>query len=335
MTRVIPAIVSLLCLPGMSLGADAFDEGVPRDLVEQLTGGMISPNLPVDFPPFNMPDTIRVLGSLDNNFSQLVVFRTAVPPEEAGMEIAAGFEAAGWTRLVSINYEQPTNGFVYANQAPLPVGPNEQFCHDRFGTMTITPAAGTDLVNVRMANQALMQPGFSCQEQNAQRQRQLDMGRGGFPFGNLQNSRYVPRLELPVDDDAADTPQPPFRRFGGFSGSDNDLETQASVAVDMTAAEVNAHFAGQMEEQGWVLDSDWSGQITAGGNWSLRPEPDLSLIGILSVIERAEGVFDLKFRMVRLGTSTTAGAAVRGIIRQGVFANDAPIARPAGADNAN
>ena len=60
------------------------------------------------------------------------------------------------------------------------------------------------------------------------------MGSGGFPFGNMQNAQYVPRLELPLG----------LRRFGGLSGSDNDLETQASVAVDMTAAEEAAEIWG-------------------------------------------------------------------------------------------
>ena len=320
-------LYTTLFLPALCLGADAFENGIPLELVEQFTGGQISPDLPVDFPDVDLPESVSVMGSLDNNFNQIVVFRSTEPGEEAGMAIAGSFEEAGWIRLLSFVFEQQTNGFVYPNQAPLPVGPDEQFCHDRYGTMTVSsPAGADDIVNVRLTNQALMQPGFSCQEQNEQRQRQQAMGRGGFPFSNLQNSQYIPRLELPVDEDESAPMRTPFRGLGGFSGSDNDVETQASVAVEMTAAEVNAHFAEQLEAQGWTLDSDWAGEFTAGGNWSYSPEQNLNFIGILSVIERSEGLFDLKFRMLRRGTSGNAGGVIRS---QGFITNDAPIVRPA------
>lgn len=89
------------------LHAQDFVDGVPRELVEQFTNGQISAGFPDNFPAMELPGTINVFGSLDNDFSQVVVLETALPQDEAMMAVAGSLEDSGWEMLASITYEQP------------------------------------------------------------------------------------------------------------------------------------------------------------------------------------------------------------------------------------
>lgn len=322
------SLLSLLLIsPLTGLYAAEFENGVPVELVEQVSNGQLSADLPVDFPDIDLPDSVSVMGSLDTNFSQIIVFTSSVPTDQAGMELAESFMNSGWIRLQSITYEQPQNGFVYPNPAPLPLQPGDEFCNDGFGTISITmPDSAPNIVNLRMNNQALMQPGFSCRQQNEQRLMQRNRG-VGFPF-SMQNSQYLPRLEYPEDENR-NRPRPPFFGGGGFSGSNNDIEARGNFAGDdWTVEELKDHFAAQLEDQGWQLDSDWSGDVSAGGNWTLNPEDNLNFIGVLEVLERTEGIFELKFRLITRGANQGANI-FRGTIQQGVIVNDVIRAAPA------
>ncbi len=317
----------IVLITGQTFAASAFEDGVPQVLVEQFTSGQIYSGLPVDFPQVDLPDSITVRGSLDNDFSQMVVFSSAVPVEEASMDLAESFENSGWTRLISQNFTPQQNGFIYPDQPPQPLGADDQFCHDRYGTMTLTSSQGSEnFINLRLMNQAMMQPGFSCQQQNQQRQMQIDRAGNGPGFG-MPNQQYLPRLEMPEGDGQNARPRSPFFGLRGISGSSNDFETQASISGDWSVEELNQHFADQLQAQGWQLDSDWAGEVSAGGNWTINPEANTNLIGILTVLERTQGIFELKFRLVVAGANTgNAGIILGG---QDIIINRAAVATPA------
>lgn len=302
-------LLSLMSAGGVQ--AAEFADGIPQTLVEQFTQGRVYADLPVDFPPLDLPDSLSVLGSLDNDFNQIVVFESEQPFEAASAALVDSLFDAGWTLLASLNYEVPTNGFISPTPPDRPVGPDEQYCHDDFGTLTIAQGRGQgggELLTVRMNNRSLMQPGFSCRQQNEQRRMQRDRG-PGFGFA-MQNRQYMPRLVLPEQSEPS---QPAFgiSRFGGgFSGSNDDFETNSRMAAELSLGEVNAHFAEQLEAQGWTLDSDWSGAVSAGGNWTYSPEENLAYIGTLTILKRNDEVYELKFRMVTRNASSNVGIGI-------------------------
>ena len=53
------------------------------------------------------------------------------------------------------------------------------------------------------------------------------------------------------------------------------------------------------------------GDRSANGTWTRSPEPDLELVGTLSVLELAEGEYELRFRLRAEGSTGGIGVLVR------------------------
>lgn len=304
--------LSIFLACNTTIGAESFDEDVLLALVKQVTGGTLSTGLPSGFPEFDLPEELSLLGSLDVNYNQTVAYTVEGNGEVAGQDLASNILRDGWIQLLSYNIEQPTNGFINPNAEPLRIGNDQQYCHDDFGTLLIN-SPEDDLVLVSMFRQSLMQPGFSCQQQNIQRQQQNTRQNQGFPYG-LQNTMFAPRLEVPVEDDE-DVFVPPIRPMMGFSGSDDDFRTQTSVSTGLSMREIKNHFATQLESQGWNIDSEWDGELSSGGNWHFSTGQGQEFMGTLTIFARGDDRYDLQFRMMLLGSG--GGAS----IQQGFFTN--------------
>ena len=290
-----------------------FENGIPLELMQQLTQGEIMEGLPDSFPQVDLPSSVDVFGSLDNDLMVSVILNIGSSANEAMLEVADSFMDAGWEKLASVNYEMPENGFVYANQEPNPISSDDQFCHDRFGLITLsdTSRGSAGFITVRLNNQPRYDPGFSCLQQNQQREMQRNRG-GAFPF-SMANRESVPRLVLPED-----SPQPrnrPFFGIGGFSGSGNDIEVQSRYAGEFTSAELLSHFAEQLQAQGWQNDMEWNGEVYSGSSWTRSTNEGGNLIGILGVLDRNAPIIELKFRLVDAGQQNGGATIMQNVIR--------------------
>ena len=88
---------------------------------------------------------------------------------------------------------------------------------------------------------------------------------------------------------------------GGYSGSNRGIETKANLNIDWGIEEVFSHFAEQIRNQDWALDSESIGTATAFGSWTRTPEPGTDLIGTLSILKSGEESFELKFQLISTG----------------------------------
>ena len=105
-----------------------------------------------------------------------------------------------------------------------------------------------------------------------------------------------------------DRPNPPFMGGGG-GGSSNDYESRANIAIDWPAGRLFHHFATQVTDQDWTLDSESVGGVLSTGTWTKTTAQGVGLLGILSVLEQGEENYEMRFRVLRRNAG--AGPAVQ------------------------
>jgi hypothetical protein len=301
LNNVVPALILPLFSPALVADTE-FGDSVPREVVMQFVGGNplagIQGRLYSDileaFPPFAMPDGFAVLASADQDRLQRVILRTELDGTEARDAITAALMDAGWSVIPDQGMRNQT-GFVTASQQqPLYV----QFCHDDLGNINVSVAPGEAVryVNLNRYASGVLGNQASCQQQRDPSFQQF--GPRGF---GPQLMQYAPRLVMPQPDTSANGPQRIVDAVsvgGGNSGNMNDWESRGTLRIDWSLDEIAQHFVEQIEDQGWMPDSEVTGAVVASGSWT-KTVDDMELTGILTIVEQAENTWDLKFRVMR------------------------------------
>ncbi len=98
----------------------------------------------------------------------------------------------------------------------------------------------------------------------------------------------LPKLQMPADPATGR----PAQVSGSSGGSSQNGSTRASVRFlsQDSPANVAAHFARQLQEQGWSQDTAWNGTVTAGSQWSKARAGKPALTAALRVAATAEGL---------------------------------------------
>jgi hypothetical protein len=215
---------------------------IPRDLALALIGatfGYSEPALVIGRLPNPamaplIPPGARILGGLshggrrrsgENNTTIIEVRET---PDSIMNVLESTFERLGWRRPAMIADPAERGGFVTRTIIGGPFGGTTVgFCSDSsFVTATATPAGHVTIVRL-----SAMDATFMCDERRNEMRR----------FAMLELPRLVP------------PPGASSIGGGGSSGSDNTRETSVELSSRLTAAEMIAHFAPQLETQGWTL----------------------------------------------------------------------------------
>jgi hypothetical protein len=243
-------LILLLCLGTSSLhAATEFTDGlVPMDIVREFSGGTVYPSLPDDFPPMNWPaDTdLHVIATTVQPYSQRILLRTSHSSHEIQQRLLAVLTVHGWTQISSLS-----SYYLL-------------MCHDRYGQMTITTSNTGTYTRVSVSRSVIPQglTGLpTCAEQQ-RTTRENDIAQNFF-------STQLPVLEVP-----AGTVQSVPRAYliGGSSSfySNDGVEISRDGVIqvpDTTVADLYEHFAAQMQEQGWQVDSSDAGQRGASSVW--------------------------------------------------------------------
>src|SRR5690606_37634644 len=123
---------------------------------------------------------------------------------------------------------------------------------------------------------------------------------GGARSMMAEMTKYMPVMNMPGSSSQAPAA---FLGSGGSSSSNGTYETRREFESDMSVPELYRFFADQIVAQGWILDSEASGQISASGNWYRTPESDVFLHGGFDIVQTSESSFGVRFRMTRLNVS--------------------------------
>lgn len=291
-------------------------------------------DLPDNFPDIVIPDSAELLGSADLVHSQQVVLRVVGDGLEQRAQLMASLESMGYLLLTQMPSPPPSQtGFIAPIEIPLqmPV----LYCHDVDGMLniriigsTVTTASvgqanyvpfvvaqdarvspfgnGSEWVRSRLNRTPALNstihltasggsnlPGNSNNGMSCAQMLEQHQGRGQA-VGVLNFQQYMPRMELPS---AARAPTSRSATFA--SGSRNGIESSATVNINWEMDALQAHFADQIVQQGWQLDSEVVGDITATSNW-LREADGMQLLGALRLIKTGDNEFQLQFLIQNL-----------------------------------
>lgn len=299
--------LSVVALPA---GADTeFEDSIPIEVAEVLFDASLNGQFEIysdiadAFPPFELPDNFTVIGSTVQNGNLRAVVSSAMASDAAIQQLRDAFEVEGWEQLPAYNPPAQDTGFVAPG--PVIVRSNTSLCHDELGRLSISSAerGTTNYYAIFMYNAFMGSSQGSCASQLAMQQQSLAQMR--FSEGIRQ---YMPRMEVPEAENIR--PRGAFIG-GGSSSSNNSAETETNLRSNLGIEALYEHFAEQILEQGWEIDSEVVGDRSANGTWTRSPEPDLELVGTLSVLETSDSNYELRFRLRAEGDPGNLGLFLR------------------------
>lgn len=286
-------------LAGSLQAAEEFDGSVPLELTELFLGlgeeGALYRDLPEDFPLERPPPGFEVLGTVVQGASSSTAYlRSELEGAQAREAISEALLDSGWFRQ-SGPFSGPDTqvGFIGPRPTNLPV----QFCHVTGGFVSVfARPRDPDIFSVQHIQlPAGAPPDRACAQAEAGTVSEGIAFRGGqFQAGQLR--AYMPRLVLPEEGNYYG--RAPGTGTGG-SGGIRDMETRTELTLAWEPARLYDHLAGQLDEQGWEREEDWSTARMAGGSWT-REVDGRELLGVLSVIRQRDEEHFLRFRMVQL-----------------------------------
>lgn len=297
--KVVPAVIALSCISPVMADTE-FQESVPLEVVMQFIGGSpqqqskLYSDVLSAFPAFTVPAGFTVMGSADQGFMRRVVLRTELDAAAAFDAITAAFTPTNWVLLQDPGTLASQVGFVSA--APVPQF--RQLCHDDLGRITLSVNESSGVRYLSLSHSSVGGP-MSVQPTCAQ---QMDPAGYGMRGMGTTLSQYVPRLMLPKSNAAV----PPINSFGTGSGSMTDWEARNTLGSDWDIDRITQHFVEQIDAQGWQKEAIAIGDTATMGTWT-RTVDDKKLIGTLSIIEQADDVWDLRFRLVMAGAQNQQG----------------------------
>lgn len=298
----------LLALGCNSYADTEFEDSIPIEVVEILFDTFLSGQFAIysditdDFPEFELPNGFTVIGSVNQMNRLRVVLQTTLLSDLATQSITDAFENENWQIFPA--FSPPVQNVGFVSPSPAVTSTATTLCHDQLGRLSINLAERDDgnYISIGIYNSFGNRQG-NCAQQLAQ--QEMSMSRMAFSQGLRE---YMPRMEMP----ATANPRQQLGFIGGSSSSSNNLaETEANLNSDMEIDEVFSHFSDQIAEQDWELDSEAVGNLSANGYWTKSPEPDLNLIGMLSVLKTSDSNYELRFRIIGQGYTSNRALILR------------------------
>jgi hypothetical protein len=290
------ALLSAIGLSFSLQAATEFPNGLaPIELLQEFSGGNVYRSLPDNFPTVPLPAGLglSVIGSLERGSSQQqVLLRNAGTGEAVLAALLTAYSAAGW-----IDLPHDLNSL--------------NLCHDQLGQMTIRSSDAIAGEHRLYVTRTRLPPGYpypgglTCEQQQS--------GSSTAIFTWIMT--LMPVLEVPEGTMAPGFPVAPFTRLSSFFGNGStgfDASQEGAIEVpDTTLAELHEHFVLQLEEQGWVADSNASGTRSSSSVWyktaqsfvtDTSPAEDIELTGIMSILHTEDDTYRILFR-TQTGTS--------------------------------
>lgn len=295
--------IAAACASALPVHAAEYTDSVPLPLVKALMAGPLGDevhlysDIPGDFPDIPVPANFSVLGGIEQMNSSRVILQTSDNREDAIAALSDALLSAGFVEMQTMGGGRP-GGFTSSGVMMLP----RNFCRDDIGFLTtmVSQQAGLTQVSLGTSRAMFDSGASSCAEVQAQMRNPNPNG-PGIPVTNL--AQYMPEMVLP--DASNNTPQPFLAISGGSSSrtwvsGGATYETSSEFSSDMNIPQLYQHLAQQIGTQGWALDSEGSGQLSASGNWIKIPDADTYLHGAFNILQSSESNFMIRFRLTRL-----------------------------------
>lgn len=286
-----------LILPAAVFGDDPF-ACVDPDIVDAFLGNAYSgrSTYSTDLPPalagLRVPDTFWLIGSEVNNRKVQAVYKTRQSPDAAVPTAVDTLAGGEWRSMPNLGH-MPRGGF---QTRVTPV--SAIMCRDSEpGILSIhaSMSQAQTLLTYTLNTYSEERDCSSFDEQAAMR------GRGDLAFWDK-----LPQLALPGDVQSTNA---------GMGGGGNEYHSRITVTGGMDRDSLLSFLGDQVRDQGWVFDSGWSGNYSAGSVWSKKSPEGETLIGMLHAFGESGDSYDVRFGLSagmsgRTGSFGLAGNAV-------------------------
>ena len=227
-------------------------------------------------------DEIEFIGSSVSEWQTVAAYKTPLATADAMNIVAGGLREAGWRNLEAPG--PPGGGFMTRAQPRF-----DAFCRED-AMLSAVASFSDDSTFVRL--QVNPGPGGICDELSGVSRRGIVRNIGG---PNIYE--HMPTLALPDGTAPLESRTGLALGFGGFSGTDRSASTEIELETDRSVQELVELFGQQLEEQGWSLDTVWTGQYSTGSGWTHSPNEELELAGLLDIAALSDTGYRATFRL--------------------------------------
>ncbi len=278
-----------------------FEENIAPELVEIFLSSQFNDevqlyaDIPVNFPPFTLPQEFEVLGTIQTERESHVFLRTELASDVASFTLSDALLTDGWLTLQEIATRNRPSPIPFVGM----ITRNNQggaFCLDNFGVLSaiLKDNGQFTVIELQATDASQIPQQLSCEmlrRASEQNQRQEMANRQGTDITPL------PQLDIPGVPDPANAP-------GGFiSASSSRGVTQASrgykFTVDWSIDQVHDFFEEQILEQGWTLETKGVGDTMALSGWKKVAEDNSELSMILNLDHSGGSQFSLGLNLNR------------------------------------
>lgn len=287
-------IALILFLPVVGLADDPF-ACVSQHVRDAFLPGHRAPvaystDLPIGFVEHRVPASLELVGSRVGEIQADVVYALREDAEGVVEDIAASIAEPGWVDLGE-SPGAPRGGFDMR-----PAHEYRQLCHDD-GPKTLS-------IGQRKTQTAtLITLGLRAHDGFRSCDALADRGRNEYR-GRAMPADEMPTLRLPEDVHATTS---------GAGGGWDGYESRVTVSTGMSRASLVSLLNDQIRDQGWNLDSAWSGTRSSGSAWVKESEDGESMIGMLHAYGVNGKAYSLRFSIRLDRVSGQAGGASLGI----------------------
>ena len=124
------------------------------------------------------------------------------------------------------------------------------------------------------------------------------LDRFGFPpAGESDLYEHMPTLVIPQQTTVLNPSGSYLIGAGEFPATGRSLGTEIEVETDLSAQSLLGHYGQQLAEQGWRLDTAWSGESSSGSAWTRSPDGGPELAGLLDMVALAASGYRASFRV--------------------------------------
>ena len=251
---------------------------------------VVSRNFPEFLSGLAPSDEFEFIGSSVAPFETVAAYKTGLPTGDAFGTVTGMLDEAGW-RAFDIQASR-SGGFVTGAQPQPQFG---TFCRDDQALHAIA-AEVEGTTYVRLSLWPDVGPG-PCEE--------VPGGLDGFgfpPTGESSLYEHMPTLDTPEQTTVLNPSGGYIIGAGEFPGTGRSIGTEIELGTDLSTQSLLGHYGQQLEDQGWRLDTEWSGESSSGSAWTRSPDGSPELAGLLDTVALAALGYRASFRISLRGS---------------------------------
>ncbi|MEM7216925.1 MAG: hypothetical protein AAF515_01075 [Pseudomonadota bacterium] len=296
-------VVLAVCLvgPRLSLANADYDPfSCAEPLVREAFGTSISQrkvprystSIPKDLGELAVPEALAFVGSQTTDHQMRVIFSfsgTRQAGHAVGIEM---LKTSGWTILEATNARRGYRGFLPAGVA------REHVAACRSGSQLQVQLVA------RSATRGAFVELFAPVEQSPQTcedLQRLSSVEDRYDAGTLAGE--LPVLELPEASQSSSM---------GSGGSNDEYGAHVVATLSMSREAFFRFLADQIETQGWIPDTAWSGTRSTGAVWTKFSAESGTLFGVLHVIEAGSERFNVRLNVSKLSDRRAGSFRISG-----------------------